>query len=36
MKHTANSSSSVSAEVACVVYDTLGNDMDGAMAEFAD
>jgi hypothetical protein len=35
MKHTPNSSSPV-AELARVVYDTLGDDMDGAMAEFAD
>jgi hypothetical protein len=35
MKHNANSSSPM-AETARVVYDTLGDDMDGAMAEFAD
>lgn len=35
MKHTSNSSSPVAA-LARVVYDTLGDDMDGAMAEFAD
>jgi hypothetical protein len=35
MKHTPNSSSPVAA-LARVVYDTLGDDMDGAMAEFAD
>ena len=36
MKHNANSTSSPVAAVARVVYDTLGEDMDGAMAEFAD
>ncbi len=35
MKHNANSSSPM-AETARVVYDTLGDDMDGAMTEFAD
>jgi hypothetical protein len=35
MKHTANSSSAVAAN-ARAVYDILGDDMDGAMAEFAD
>jgi hypothetical protein len=34
MKHTANSSPA-SADVARVVYEILGDDMDGAMAEFA-
>lgn len=34
MKHNANSSPM--AATARVVYDTLGDDMDGAMAEFAD
>ncbi len=34
MKHNANSSSPM-AETARVVYDTLGDDMDGAMTEFA-
>ena len=35
MKHSTNSSSAVAAN-ARVVYDILGADMDGAMAEFAD
>jgi hypothetical protein len=35
MKHTANSSSAVAAN-ARAVYDILGDDMDGAMAEFTD
>jgi hypothetical protein len=35
MNHTTNSSSAVAAN-ARVVYDILGDDMDGAMAEFAD
>jgi len=35
MKHSTNSPSAVAAR-ACVVYDILGDDMDGAMAEFTD
>lgn len=35
MKHTVNSSSAAAAN-ARAVYDILGDDMDGAMAEFAD
>ena len=35
MKHSTNSRSAEAAR-ACVVYDILGDDMDGAMAEFAD
>jgi hypothetical protein len=35
MNHSTNSSSPLAAD-ARVVYDILGDDMDGAMAEFAD
>ena len=36
MKHNANSSSSPVAAAARVVYETLGDDMDGAIAELAE